>query len=122
MSFFPNVDSVSGSEDPNIVRINEVFVAIADLVVEAAADAATGSSAVRIGHLMAGELGDRLDSTEAEGFVTLAGRRPEGRGLAKVTRTTSLSTLEPSSKGSNPTADEGPPDTYEERVDEGWGG
>ena len=65
-----------------------------------------------------GELRDWLDPAEAKGFATLAGRRTEDHDLAKVARTTSLSTLEPPSKGSNSTGDEGPPDASKERVDE----
>uniref|UniRef100_M4BHY8 Uncharacterized protein n=1 Tax=Hyaloperonospora arabidopsidis (strain Emoy2) TaxID=559515 RepID=M4BHY8_HYAAE len=114
VSYFPDTESVLEFEDPKITRFNEVFVVIADL----AAHAATGWSAGRIVHLMAGELGDWFDSAESEGFATLAGRRPEDRDLAKVARTTSFSTLEPSSKGSNSTRDEGTPDASEGCVDE----
>ena len=104
---------MSESEDLNIARFNEVFVAIAESVVEATADAAPRWFALRIGHLTAGELGDWLDTAKAEGFATLAGRRPEDRDLAKVARKNSLSTLEPSSEGSNSTRDESPPDASE---------
>uniref|UniRef100_M4BI89 Uncharacterized protein n=1 Tax=Hyaloperonospora arabidopsidis (strain Emoy2) TaxID=559515 RepID=M4BI89_HYAAE len=120
VSLFPDTDSVSvsESEDPNIARFNEVFVANADPVAEAAVDAAPRWFAGRIGHLTAGELEDWLDSAEAEGFATLAGRRIEDHDMAKVARTTSLSTLEPPSKGYNSTRYEGPQDVSEGRIDE----
>ena len=87
-------------------------------MVEAAAGPVPGWFAGRIGHLTAGELKDWLDSAEAKSFATLAGRQPEYQDLAKVARTTSLSTLEPLSKGSNSTEDEGPPDASEGHFDE----
>ena len=55
---------------------------------------------------------------KAEGFGTLLGRRLEDPDLAKVARTTSLSLLEPSSKGFSTTGDDGLPEASEGRIDE----
>uniref|UniRef100_M4B495 Uncharacterized protein n=1 Tax=Hyaloperonospora arabidopsidis (strain Emoy2) TaxID=559515 RepID=M4B495_HYAAE len=91
---FPDTNSVSEPEAPNIARFSEGYKVATNLAIEAAAGAATGRLAGWVSDLTAGRPVSLVSGAGTKGFGSSVGRRPEYRALANVARTISLSPLE----------------------------